>query len=299
MSAENETVSCLHIQTTVAGETTAHGNVGHILSAANRRLYPEDRTYRVRFKLHAGDPTRLHIYTLKPTWRVMNALRLAKEAWLNNTSQEFAALPKSKKPKWRTFRTYGPLGTTSPLIYPKVFEVNAQGIVAPSTPTNWEIDVSRLTTSDGAEKWLTLSNQIGGGMLGVFDEYAQQRVSAVSKPHDFDKQMTLGYTELDDDVDIEIVDDIADEGNNPPYPKDVPHGEQFALTVVEVNGTTNVSPWIDVPTGWFILNTPVVGEELQGGSICIEVKETSTGIWSQPIGRTIRTKGGKFKVVKP
>ena len=298
MSAQNETQSCMQIHTTVSGETTAHGNVGHILSMANRRLYGEDRVYRARFKLEASAPSVLHIYTLKPTWRIMSALRLAKENWLNNTSDEFKAIPKSHRPKWRTFRTYGPLGSTSPLIYPKMYEVNASGVVGTSTPTNGEFDVSRLVTSGGAEKWLTLSNQIGGGQLGVFDEYAQGRPNTQSQPSTLDVVSTVSYDELIDDVDVEIIDDIGEEGNSPPYPIATPHGEQLMKTVVRFDGASNVSPWIDIPTGWFILNTPTVGEDLNAGAVCIEVKETSSGIWSQPIGKTIK-KDGKFKVVRP
>jgi len=301
MSAENTTLSCIPIKGTVVNESQMHGNVAHIMSRANRRMYPEDRIYRVRFKLEQPGITRLNVYTLKPTWRVMNALRLAKEAWLNNTEDEFRAIPKGLRPKWRTFRTYGPLGN-SPHLYGLTFQVDpTTNNVVSSVQTSGEFDISRVVTSGGAEKWMTLSNNVLGGQLGIFDEYAQGRPVVAPTPDAISTSNVgnVAYDELQDDIDSEIIDDIADEGNLPPYNAVVPHGDMLTATSITVDGDSNMISWIDVPTGWFILNTPTQDEDLEGSSVCMHVKETPTGLWSKPIGKTIKQKDGTYKVVNP
>ena len=299
MSVENETQACLHLATTNA-VNIAQANVSHLLSRANRRLYPEDGTYMVRFRNEAiGSLTRLDIYTIKPTWRNMSALRLAKQAWLNATQQEYNALPKACRPKWRTWRAQGPLGAAN-LLYPYVFNDTATNTIGSSLDTAGEFVRSKVVTSAGTEMTLSVStNDLAASELGIFDEWAKGKPATVPSPDAITESTmtTMAYQALDEEMSFELFDDIVDEGNLPPYDANTPHGQQYHRTILEIAHDADWTPWIAVPSGWFVLNATTAGENLDGGGICMQVKETKSGVWFKPFGRTVK-EGDKYRVVR-
>ena len=303
-NASGETVNCLPIKQDSSGGASpthlAQVNVAHCLSRVNRRMYHEDRVYRCRVHLQQGI-TRLKVYALAPSWRVMSALRLAKEAWLNNTMQEFLALKKGDRPKWRGFRVQGPLGTTAhPSMFPQVATADSSGIME-ALLTGGDFDLSKVIGSDDTEYRLTLEATPAAGYLGVFSEYAQHRPVNRGSPADLYVQSSIGYDELNDDLDLNLLDDVASEGNNPPYAQAMPADQQMILIADIVNdgNDATMSQWFDVPSGWLVMNTPTVGETL-GNHVCLEVKSKSNGeIWSEPIGKTVKKKDGTYMVVKP
>ena len=264
----SETDRCIHIKASVA-ETLAVVNVGHLLSRMNRRQYDENRTYRIRVKLE-DNFTRINAYALAPTWRVYSALRLAHEAHYNNTIDEINSLGKNEKPKWRCFRSLPPVAGAGSM-YPVTFS-EAVGNVTASLYTLGEFAISKVITSGGLEKSLTLSNDQTGGNLNIFREYDQHRSKAISSPAGYLVADTIGYDELQDDVDLALLDNVATEGNDPPYDISMPIGEQLTktATLYDIDGK-RVSRWFDVPTGWLVLNSPQVGEALNQTGICIEI----------------------------
>lgn len=269
-----ETDRCLHIKSTVA-DTLAVVNVGHLLSRANRRLYDENRTYRIRVKLEEGF-TRLNAYAIAPTWRNYSAIRLAHEAHYNNTLEEIRSLSKHEKPKWRCFRSLPPVGG-SPSMYHTSFSESV-GAISSGVESGGEFQLSKVLTSGGTEKFFSLSNDPTGGHLNIFAEYEQHRGKAISAPTDLLVADSIGYDELQDDLDLDLLEEVSDEGNNPPYDIAMPVGEQLAKTAVlyDIDGK-RVSRWFDVPTGWLVLNCPAVGESLDTQGICIEFASGSYG----------------------
>ena len=270
-----ETDRCIHIKAST-GDTTGVVNVGHLLSRMNRRLYDENRTYRCRIKLMSNETTRLNVYALAPTWRVYSAIRLAHEAHYNNTIDEVKALSKLEKPKWRCFRSFAPVSGAASL-YPVVFNESGGNVVT-SLYTAGEFKVSKVLTSAGLEKFMTLSTTATGGNINIFSEYAQHRKKAISSPTDLEKADSIGYDELQDDLDLALLEEVGDEGNNPPYNILTPTSETLTkVGELELADGKRVSRWFDVPTGWLVLNTPAMGEDLTQGGICVEFASGSYG----------------------
>ena len=76
----------------------------NLLSVANRRMYEQHKVYRVKFDLPENKlSNQVRVYTLKNSWFNIQALKLAKESYMQATASERKLINKENKPKWAQF----------------------------------------------------------------------------------------------------------------------------------------------------------------------------------------------------
>lgn len=242
----------------------------------------------------------MNVYALAPTWPVFSALRLAHEAWYNNTIQEYKELPKNQRPKWRCFRSHPPV-SGAPQLYPKV-NSDGVGTVASTLDQTGDFPISSVFTSEGLSKTLTLDSQATGGRLNIFGEYSQHRKITPYQPFSTQTADSIGYDELQDDLDLPLFEDVAEEGNIPPYEVAFDtHPRLIKVATLYNDDARRTSKWFDVPTGWLVINAPESGEYLNTQGICVEfAKGSYGGVKAEKITKFIFSKAkDKFLGVRP
>lgn len=103
----DDTERCINFR---MGSTSQNNGAIHIsagLSAANRRLYKQLRCYRAKVEILRHTPSdTLYVYkfySLSNAWWVKQAIKLAKQTWLDHSKEERAALAKSSKGRAKYF----------------------------------------------------------------------------------------------------------------------------------------------------------------------------------------------------
>lgn len=198
----------------VANTTGAIVDVGRMLSVVNHRLYRQGKTYQVKIDFDNRTDTTVganqyDVYVLTDTWYVQKAWQMARANYIQATAAERENM-KGYVARWEDFRvTSGvPSGVTGvPYQYSRT--------LAGAVNTDGEFDVSVVTLADGTTQrtysWSTAPAASEWSILGEYDKSGNTSASPAS--------VTAGsaYAGSDGDIHQLQAEDLANDGNLPPY----------------------------------------------------------------------------------
>jgi len=220
-------------------------NVAKGLSGTNRRLYRQNRVYRV--KVDAVGPSDtfapIDVYVLKDTFMLQRGYALAMEEWNKSFDEAEEVTRKSSIGRWRDFRIDLRPWTTDTEALPQVLK-NSGG-KALSTPViidEW-YNASSYTTAGAHRDFALFEDTDTFGIIQEFDKKGKVQTSPQTTTTE------AAYVDLTADLDNAEVLDLQASGRQPPYDADSSMPRYFLRyvgTVYADSGNANKSS-----TGFF------------------------------------------------
>jgi hypothetical protein len=180
------------------------------LSHINHRLYRQSRVYNCKVEIDSSLATGMavDVYALSDTWMNMKAYQFAKKTYDKNSAEELDAISKSNIGRWNDFRVQMSATTT-------VANMRAIGhnIVTYENIDDGDYETTIVTDAAGVEHVMAW---VGSGTeaFNIIDEYDRTGDTAYSPTF---PQNVVGYADLDDQIDSDMVDHLTGQGNEPPY----------------------------------------------------------------------------------
>jgi hypothetical protein len=234
-------------------ETSGSGfsvcEVNKALSGANRRLYRQNRVYRVKVNAvgDSGTFNPVDVYVLRDTFMLQRGYSLAMEEWNKSYEEADEVTREASKARWRDFRIgVKPFGTDT-LQIPVVLRPFGAKALADSTILD-EWTESRSYTTDGSSRAFGLfENSNTYGIIHEFDKKGNVTPNPIAATSE------AAYVDLTADlVDAEVT-NLQTDGNYPPYDADGSMPTAFLRYVGTIN--TGTSPgksttgYFDAPLG--------------------------------------------------
>lgn len=216
------------------------------LSKLNKRMYRQTRAYEVKIDLNpAADTDQISVYALRNDWPLHKAVQMAYSVYRQATEQERAHLGSNQLARWEDFRINHGLETVQ---YDLLFSALRSRDLQAAAFGAGEFPLSNVVDKNGVEKTFTLGTQTGTtyDIIGNYDSSANMQ----DAPED---TVSGAYTDLEADVDSLTMQNLQNDGNQPPY-----NGDSMS----------SQSPWVLVAR---------IGTSLRGNRL-------STGFFTAPLG---------------
>jgi hypothetical protein len=250
---------------------TAYGlDVGKILSSCNHRLYRQGKTYQVKIDLdnraNTGvGPAQYEVWALVDTWYVQKAWQLARATYLRATADERAVMSSQKIARWEDFRVTS--GVSSTGVHPYKYDEALVGAI----DTSGEFSTSVITLADGStQRSFTWGSTPSASEFSILQEYDKSGDTDLSPS-------SIGasnpYAGSDGDVHEAQMDDLAADGNSPPYnATNFSDSVWVKIAVLDNSATTNPgdSAHARMSTGFFnapcglVVIKPSISHQLAG-----------------------------------
>ena len=187
-----------------------------LASQMNQQLFRQGMVYDVKLDLEADSNQQVHVWALNPTWILKQSWILAKKMFDDNVKEEMALVPKSSRAKWADFRVEDCLqgyGVVKPLVFEEPGAATAS-MHDPITVGRAEYGFSRVYTDGAAAGWnFGLNN--GPACFDIFEEY-RRNWQVLEDPAESTND-DVPYDVLADDAHDETVQQLKENGNQPPY----------------------------------------------------------------------------------
>lgn len=206
--------------------------VNKALSGLNRRLYRQNRVYRVKVDLLQPiiNSTAVDVYRLRNTFMLQRGYELAMREWSESYANAEEVVRDSNIARWRDFR----IDTTSFLGDTKLNPLNlkAQGpkvLAEPVVIDEWATSLS-YTAAGASRDFGLISDSNTFGIIHEFDKMGKVQ----SEPGSATTE--AAYEDLKTDLSDSEVQRLQTEGNQPPYDAD----SSTPLAMFEYVGTVYV-----------------------------------------------------------
>jgi hypothetical protein len=255
---------------------TVVGDVGKLLSIANRRLYRYGNLYQIKVDLDmnvtANADVQIDVYALRNTWDVQRGYALAKKIWDESTAEERESAS-SNIARWRDFRIdAGVVGAT---FADPVSNDNAS--LAAGVDNDGEHDVSNVDIG-GVSTRFTWGNA-GAGLIDVMGEWTKAGITSTD-PSSVVTTAPYDGVNADEMSDIEM-ESLGNDGNNPPYQATSPTDCLVKVGTIFFRAATSPADsgslqrlstgYFDAPCGLFALKFNT-GQNRPNGDVSITVK---------------------------
>lgn len=218
------------------------------LSGLNRRLYRQNRVYRVKVDLIGDDPKKVDVYALRDTYMLHKAYALAMKEWNESFDNADEVVREENIGRWRDFRvaTQAFLGDIA--LNPQVLAAQGPKVLAGNVVIDeWQNSISFNTAGVSRDFGLYAD----ANTFGILNEY-DLKGNVIASPNT--ATTAAAYGELKSDLhDSEVV-NLQTSGNLPPYDSD--SSSPFAILeyvgtiYVGANGEQRTSTgYFDAPLG--------------------------------------------------
>jgi hypothetical protein len=229
------------------------------LSGLNRRLYRQNKVYRVKVDVIGGREQTVDVYRLRNTFMLQRGYELAMQEWNKSFEEAAEVVKENVRARWRDFRID---------LTPHVNDVNSLPLNLRSSGTGVttqavvvdEFNTSLSYTPTGASRDFGIKSD--ANTFDIITEY-----NKVGKVQNTPSVATTeaAYEELQTDLNDNMVERLQIEGNSPPYDADDHHAldvlEYVGTIYIDANGATkSTTGFFDAPLGAVY----VVG---QGGTV--------------------------------
>ena len=197
------------------------------LSGLNRRLYRQNRVYRLKVDLIGDQPTKVDVFRLKNSFMLHQGYKLAMEEWNKSYDNAVEVTRDDSIARWRDFRidTTAFLGDTklNPL---QLAPAGPKVMTVPAVIDEWQNSLSYTTAGSSRDFGL----REDANTYGIIHEWDKKGNVSLS-PNT--ATVEAAYVDLTADlVDAEVV-NLQTDGNSPPYDAD----SSFPEAMLEYVGT--------------------------------------------------------------
>ena len=184
------------------------------LSAINRRLYRQNRVYRVKLDLIGDKPNRVDVYRLKNSFMLHQGYKLAMEEWNRSYKNATDVTREASIGRWRDFRIATTAFLGDSILNP--LQLGPQGpkvLTSPAVIDAFTNSLSYTTAGSGRDFGLREDSNT----YGIIHEWDKKGNIAASPSS---ATSEAAYVDLTADlVDAEVV-NLQTDGNQPPYDAD-------------------------------------------------------------------------------
>jgi hypothetical protein len=232
-----------------AGTGFAVCEVNKALSGANRRLYRQNRVYRVKVN-SVGDSATFNsvdVYVLRDTFMLQRGYSLAMEEWNKSYEEADEVTREASKARWRDFRIDIKPYTTDTIQTPVVLRPFGQKALTDTTIIDEWNNAQSYTTAGASRDFGLFEDSNTYGIIHEFDK--KGKVS--SSPNVVTSE--AAYVDLTADLVDDEVYNLQQSGNNPPYDADTSMPASFLRYVGTINAGTSpgklTTGYFDAPLG--------------------------------------------------
>ena len=190
--------------------------VNKALSGANRRLYRQNRVYRVKVDA-VGDPTRFNtvdVYVLRDSFMLKQGYSLAMEEWNKSYEEAEEVTRSASKARWRDFRVDLRPWSTDLIQIPGVMKPFGQKALLGNTIIDeWQNALS-YTTAGASRDFGLFEDSNTYGIIHEWDKKGNVTASPNSATNE------AAYVDLTADLVDAEVENLQVSGNLPPYDAD-------------------------------------------------------------------------------
>ncbi len=234
----------------VAGTGFSVCEVNKALSGANRRLYRQNRVYRVKVdQVGTSDAfNKVDVYVLRDTFMLQRGYSLAMEEWNKSYEDAEEVTREASKARWRDFRIDVKPYTTDTLQLPVVLAPFGQKALTTATIIDeWQNSIS-YTTAGASRDFGLFEDSNTYGIIHEFDKKGNVT------PNPIVATTEAAYVDLTADLVDEEVVNLQASGNYPPYDADSSMPHAFLRYVGTIyNDTDNANKastgFFDAPLG--------------------------------------------------
>lgn len=203
------------LQAGAGGNAVGFVDISRICSRENHRLYRQGRNYCARVSVDPSSSVNYTVYALRDDWQVHNAWKLAMQTWMNNSKEEREVLAKNGgQARWSDFRTVvGISGTGTTELRSGTYTITG-GTPVWVANTNGEFVASEIVSETGTNYFFTWGAAAPGGSYSILEEY--DKVANTDTTPTI-PQIGAAYTDADEDLQDTQLQNISNDGNNPPY----------------------------------------------------------------------------------
>lgn len=241
------------VQNTVMFDTQAGtgfqiAEINRGLSGLNRRLYRQNRVYRVKVDLIGDQPNKVDVYALRDTYMLHQAYALAMKEWNESFDDADEVVRSENIGRWRDFRVATAAFIGDIALNPQVLAAQGPKVLAGTVQIDeWQNSVSYNSAGSVRDFGLFAD----ANTFGILDEY-DLKGNVIRSPTT--ATAAAAYGELKSDLhDGEVV-NLQEAGNEPPYDSDSssPYAvlEYIGTIYVGSNGEQKTSTgFFDAPLG--------------------------------------------------
>ncbi len=223
--------------------------VNKALSGANRRLYRQNRVYRVKVN-SVGDSATFNavdVYVLRDTFMLQRGYSLAMEEWNKSYEEADEVTREASIARWRDFRIDVKPYSTDTLQTPVVLRPFGQKALTETTIVDeWNNSIS-YTTAGSSRDFGLFEDSNTYGIIHEFDKKGKVSQSPALATSE------AAYVDLTADLTDAEVANLQTDGNLPPYDADSSMPTSFLRYVGTINaGTTpgkSTTGYFDAPLG--------------------------------------------------
>lgn len=257
------------------------------LSGLNRRLYRQNRVYRVKVDMVGSpnnSPNRVDVFRLRDTFMLQRGYELAMREWNKSFEEADEVVKDSVKARWRDFRIDVRPHIGDTLSSPQNLRSSGTGATVQPVTID-EFNNSIAYTPAGASRDFGLKSDVN-----TFDIISEYNKVGKVQPDPTVATTTAAYGELQTDLNDAMVQTLQSDGNNPPYDADDHH----PLDVLEYVGSIylNTADGLSkLSTGFF--DAPLGAIYLFGqGNTCLGIDQGETPLFK------VEVQKGDYKGVR-
>jgi hypothetical protein len=199
----------------------------YALSALNRRLYRQNKVYRVKLDVVGNRAQVIDVFRLRDTFMLQRGYELAMEEWNKSYDEAGQVVKDNVRARWRDFRIDPKSHVGDTIVLPR----NLRGNGSAAASTNVVVDeynYSESYTPGGLVRDFGLKSD-----SNTFDIIAEYNKVGKVQTEPSVATTEAAYQELQTDLTDDMVENLQEDGNNPPYDAD----EHHVLDVLEYVGT--------------------------------------------------------------
>lgn len=258
------------VQTDLLFEESVGGGLNIIradygLSALNRRLYRQNKVYRVKLDVTGQLEQTIDVYRLRNTFMLQRGYELAMQEWNKSYEEAAEVVKENVRARWRDFRIDVTPHVSDVNAIPRNLRSSGTGVSVQSVVID-QFSTSLSYTPSGASRDFGIKSD--ANTFDIITEY-----NKVGKVQDSPTGTTTeaAYEELQTDLNDAMVARLQSEGNNPPYDADDHHPldvlEYVGTIYIDADGATkSTTGFFDAPLGAvFVSGKPGVINSINGG----------------------------------
>lgn len=218
------------------------------LSGLNRRLYRQNKVYRVKVDVIGGREQTIDVYRLRNTFMLQRGYELAMQEWNKSYEEAAEVVKENVRARWRDFRIDVTPHVNDVNSLPRNLRSTGSGVSTQAVVLD-EFSTSLSYTPSGASRDFGIKSD--SNTFDIITEY-----NKVGKVQDSPTGTTTeaAYEELQTDLNDNMVARLQSEGNNPPYDADDHHPldvlEYVGTVYIDANGATkSTTGFFDAPLG--------------------------------------------------
>jgi len=218
------------------------------LSGLNRRLYRQNRVYRVKVDAVGSAMGEVDVFRLRNTFMLQRGYGEAMKAWNESFEAAEEVVKETSMPRWRDFRIDVKPHVGDTLYSALNLRSSGTGVASQSVVID-EYNTSIAYTPTGTSKDFGIRAD-----SNTFDIISEYNKMGKVQPSPVSGTTEAAYEELNSDLNDNQVNWIQVDGNSPPYDADDMHPldvlEYVGTIFIDADGTSRMSTgYFDAPLG--------------------------------------------------